>query len=112
MCPVYELHQHVKIDTLATRAEKSLVKLCFKWVHGDGPEMLCKMMEPTPEPIRITRSSVRHDPVIPRVKTVMGQRSIRYRATTCWSNVKPELKTCTKLDQLKNKLRTVWDTFD
>ena len=112
MCPVYQLHQFVKVDTLATRAEKSLVKLCFKWVHGDGPEMLCKMMELVPEPVRQTRQSTRQDPVIPRVKSSMGQKAIRFRASTCWTNVKQELKTCTKLDQLKRKLRTVWDTFD
>ena len=57
MTPVYQLHHCVKIDTLATRAEKSLIKLCYKWVHGDGPEMLCKMMEPDPEPTRHTRQS-------------------------------------------------------
>ena len=46
MCPVYELHQRVRIDTLATRREKGMLKLCWKWVHGDGPKALCKMMEP------------------------------------------------------------------
>ena len=112
MCPVYELHHHVKLDTLATRAKKSLVKLCFKWVHGDGPQFLCQMMEPVLEPVQNTRQSAKQDSKIPRVKSVMGQRSIKYRVTKCWSNVKQDLKTCTKLDQLKRKLQTVWDTFD
>ncbi len=102
----------VKLDTLATRTEKALVKLCFKWVHGDGPPNLCKLMEPVLDPVRNTRQSARKDPTIPRTKTVMGQRSIRYRATSCWSSTKADLKSCTKLDQLKQKLRTVWDTFD
>ena len=34
--PVHELHNICKIETLATRREKCLVKLCWKWVHGDG----------------------------------------------------------------------------
>ena len=112
MTSVYQLHNRVQIDTLATRAEKALVKLCFKWVHGDSPAVLCQMMEPVPEPARMTRQSQRLDPIIPRCRTTMGQRSIRYRATTCWANTKQEIKTCTKLNQLKRKLRTVWDTFD
>ncbi len=45
-CPVYELHQRAKVDTLATRREKWLLKLCFNWVHGDGPPAICNMMKP------------------------------------------------------------------
>ncbi len=44
--------------------------------------------------------------------TTMGQKCIKYRATKCWSNMKPEFKTCTKMEQLRRRLRTVWDTFD
>ena len=112
MCPVYQMHHMVKLDTLATRAEKALVKLCFKCVHGDGPQALCHMMEPVLEPIRNTRQRAKQGPTILRARTAMGQKSIRFWATTCWSNTKQEFKSCTKLDQLKRKMRTVWDAFD
>ena len=33
---IYELHEKCNLDTLAVRREKPLLKLCYKWVHGDG----------------------------------------------------------------------------
>ena len=111
-CPVYELHHRTQIDTLATRREKSLIKLCFKWVHGDGPPAFCDMMKPNIVRSRVTRSTMENTPYVPKVKTSMGEKSIKFCTTKCWIDAKMEFKTCTKFDQLKRKLRTVWDTFD
>ena len=111
-CPIYELHHRAQIDTLATRREKWLLKLCFKWVHGDGPPVLCDLMKPELTGTRVTRQTMANTPLVPKFKTMMGTRSIKYRATKTWANAKMEFKSCTKLDQLKRKLRTVWDTFD
>ena len=111
MCPIYELHHQAKIDTLATRREKGLLKLCWKWVHGDGPKALCSMMEPREVVMYQTRLSQQNPPVIPKVKTAMGARSINHRATTAWISAREEFKQCTKLEQLKRKMQTVWDTW-
>ena len=106
-CPIYELHHRVQLDTLATRREKWLFKLCFKWVHGDGPPAICDIMKPDVCSSRVTRHTLENTPLVPRMRTSLGQKSIKYRATKCWANAKPELKSCTKMDQLKRKLRTV-----
>ncbi len=111
-CPIYELHHRNQIDTLATRREKSLIKLCFKWVHGDGPTVFCDLMKPSIVSTRVTRQTMENVPYVPKVKTTMGEKCIKYRATKCWIEARTEFKSCTKLDQLKRKLRTVWDTFD
>ncbi len=111
-CPIYELHHRVQLNTLATRREKWLIKLCFKWVHGDGPPDICDMMKPDTTHMHITRQTMENVPLIPHMRTTMGQKSIKYRATKCWSNAKSEFKSCTKMEQLKRRLRTVWDTFD
>ncbi len=77
----YELHERCNLDTLSVRREKQMIKLCYKWVHGDGPTCLCEMMLPD---VRLTRetTSSRSNPVyVPRVQTSMGERSIRYQAT-------------------------------
>ena len=111
-CPVYELHHRAQLDTLATRREKWLLKLCFKWVHGDGPPSICNLMKPDTTALRTTRQTMANTPLVPRCKTVMGTKSIKYRATKSWAEAKQEFKSCVKIDQLKRKLRTVWDTFD
>ena len=109
---VYRLHEACNLDTLAIRREKSLLKLCYNWVHGDGPDSLCKIMLPRENPIHHTRQSI-NDPIpVPRVRTSMGEKAIAYRAPKYWSTVRDEFKLCTKVEQLKRKLRVVWDTFD
>ena len=110
--PIYELHERCNLDTLATHHKKSLLKLCSKWVHGDGPVELCNMMLPPDIPIKETRHSLSTSVAIPRVNTSMGKKSIKYRATKCWGSAKSEFTSCTKYDQLKNKLKMVRDTFD
>ena len=72
----------------------------------------CELMKPNVTAMRVTRQTMENTPYVPRVKTTMGEKSIKYRATKCWIDAKPEFKACTKLNQLKRKLRTVWDTFD
>ena len=109
---LYELHERCNLDTLAVRREKQMIKLCYKWVHGDGPSCLCEMMMPDDRLTRETRSTGSNPVYVPRVQTSMGERSIRYRATKCWMKTKEEYKTCTKFDQLRKKLKVVWDTFD
>ena len=111
-CPIYELHHWAQVDTLATRREKWLFKLCSKWVHGDGQPAICDIMKPDICSTRLTRQTLENTPFIPRMKTSMGQKSIKYRATKCWVDAKPEFKSSTKVGQLKRRLRTVWDTFD
>ncbi len=109
---VYDLHEMCKIDTLAVHREKSLLKLCYKWAHGDGPTQLCNLMLPSEAPVRLTRQAMNVSITVPRVHTMMGERSIGYRAPKYWSTAKPEYRSCTKFEQLNRKLRVVWDTFD
>ena len=61
-----------RIDTSTTRREKNLVKLCIKWVHGDGPCELCKMMGPETAPERTRRQLVSNLPTILRTRTTIG----------------------------------------
>ncbi len=70
------------------------------------------MMEPRETVMYHTRQALRNPPVVPKVKTTMGARSINYRASKAWMNAKEDFKQCTKLDQLKRKMQTVWDMFD
>ena len=109
---IYELHESCKMDTLAVRREKSLLKLCYKWVHGDELEKLCKIMLPPPDPPRQTRQTCNTTVQIPRVKSSMGEKTIMYRAPRCWGMVKKGFTSCTKYEQLKRKLKVVLDTFD
>ena len=48
--PLYELHEICNLNKLATRLQKSLIKLCFQYVHGDGPSDSCALMIPPDSP--------------------------------------------------------------
>ena len=69
MFSVYKLHEICKMDTLAVRREKSLLKLCYKWVHGHGPTPLCNMVLAVETPVRLTRQTINEPIPIPRVHT-------------------------------------------
>ncbi len=66
-CPIYELHHRAQVDTLATPREKDLFKLCFKWVHGDGPPAICDIMKPNLVSSGVTRQTLENTPLIPRM---------------------------------------------
>ena len=108
-CPVYELHSKTPFPL---KEKKCIVKLFWKWEHGDGPSFLCKMIEPQENVVHQTRHATSWPPIVPKIKTTMGERSIHFRATHSWITAKDDFKQCTKLAQLKSKLRMVWDTCD
>ena len=112
MYSVYKLHETCMMDTLAVQREKSLLKLCYKWVHGDGPKALCRLMLPIETPVRETRQSIKEPILVPRVHSMMGEKAIAYRAPKYWSSAMEEFRSCAKYDQLKRKLCVVWDTFN
>ncbi len=107
-CPIYELHERLHIDTLATRRAKSMVKLTYACTHDEQPHYLFDQLNKMDHGTRRTRATESGLLIIPRVNTKYGQFSFGFRAPAQWNLTKCELKAAVNKLQLKNLLKTSW----
>lgn len=75
---------------------KQFDKLCFKFVHGDGPQNLCSMMFPPISPVRHTGLSASSPPIVLWIGSNMVAKGIGYRAPLHLGNTEPEINACKK----------------
>ncbi len=108
LCPIYELHEWLKLDTLATRRSKSMVTLTYSCLYDEEPLYLCEQLKPINHGNRITRAISSGVLVVPRVNTKYGQSAVGFRAPVQWNLTKIELKSTVNKIQLKSLLRTSW----
>ena len=90
-CPVYELHEKLHLDTLATRRSKSMVKLVYGCLHDREPCYLIDQLVPVDHGDRVTRA-VSAGVVVPKVNGKYGQFSFSFCGLLQWNVTKVKLK--------------------
>ena len=107
-CPVYSLHERLKLDTLATRRAKSMIKITYCCIHNQQPLYLLDQLKHVSHmglPTRSTESSALQ---IPRIRGRYGQMSYGYRGPMQWNVTCVEYKAAVNVVQLKNLLKNSW----
>ena len=107
-CPVYELHERLGLDTLATRRLKSMVKLTYGCIHDKGPLYLHEQLKPVAHSNRVTRAVSAGQLEVPRANGKYGTCAYSFRGPLQWNLTKPELKASVNKLQLKNLLQSSW----
>ncbi len=107
-CPIYTLHERLKLDTLATRRSKSMVKVIFNCLHDKEPMYLYEQLVPVQHAGRQTRAMEAGLLQIPKMKTNLGQHAFCFRGPVQWNLTQPGLKAAVNKIQLKNLLQTSW----
>ena len=107
-CPIYELHENLKIDTLATRRAKSMVKLLYGCLHDQQASYLFDQLIPVSHGERVTSAVSAGCLEVPKTDTKYGQYSFSFRGPLQWNLAKTELKAAVNKLQLKNLLRSSW----
>ena len=53
-CPVYQLHEQLRLDTLATRRCKCMVRMLYRIIHDEEHSVLFDCLTPVVHPNRVT----------------------------------------------------------
>ena len=107
-CPVYELHERLKLDTLATRRAKSMVRITVCCLHNQQPLDLLEQLKAVRHQGLPTRSMEANVFQIPRTTTRYGQMAYGFRGPMQWNVTNPEFKAAVNVIQLKNLLKNNW----
>ena len=118
-CPVYQLHEKLNLDMLATRWAKAMVKITYNCLHDNEPTCLVEQLIPVGHEGRMTRACDSHEGrmtracdsgmlTVPRVSSRYGQFSYSFRGPVQWNLTNVNLKAAVNKVQLKNLLRTSW----
>ncbi len=107
-CPIYQLHEDLHLDTLATRRCKSMVKVTFNCLHDRMPLHLSEKLKPVQHGGRVTRGTEAGMLEIPRVRGKYGQYAYGHRGPLQWNLTSPIFKAAANKVQLKNLLKTSW----
>ncbi len=107
-CPIYTLHERLKLDTLATRRCKTMVRIVYGCLHEEEPAYLFDCLVPVAHPSRVTRASEAGFMQVPRINGLYGSYGFSYRAPLQWNVTRSDLKAAVSKDQLKNLLKTSW----
>ncbi len=105
---MYELHERLHLDTLATRRAKTMVKLVYGCIHNQQPAYLYDQLIPTTHGNWITRAVSAGILEIPKSKSRYSQYSFSFRGPLQWNLTKVELKAAVNIVQLKNLLKSSW----
>lgn len=107
-CPIYSLHERLKLDTLATRRSKSMIKITYSCIHNQQPLYLLDQLQQVTHlglPTRATDANVLK---VPRVKGNYGRMAYSFRGPMQWNVTCVEFKAAVNVMQLKNLLRSSW----
>ena len=107
-CPVYQLHEALKLDTLATRRSKAMVKLTYNCIHDKQPDYLCEQLKSLDYGGRHTRATDSGILSVPRTSTQYGRHAYSFRGPMQWNVTAAELKAAVNKEQLKRLLKTSW----
>ena len=107
-CPVYAMHERLKLDTLATRRVKAMVKLIYGLLHDQEPAYLYNKLMPVANGGKQTRACESGELVIPRAKSNYGSYAFLYRGPLQWNITKTDLKVAVNKLQLKTLIMTSW----
>ena len=107
-CLVYELHERLGLDTLATRWSKSMVKLVYGCLHDQEPSYLYDHLFTVNHGQRVTRAVAANVMAVPKTHSKYGQYAFGFRGPLQWNVTKPELKASVNKMQLKTLLKASW----
>ncbi len=107
-CPIFELHERLKWDTLSTRATKALVRITYCCLHTCQPGYLFDCLKPVEHRGLRTRATESNSLNVPRVQTALGANAFEYRASAQWNQTKISIKAAVNLNQLKRLFKTDW----
>ena len=106
--PIYELHERLHFDTLATRRSKTMVKVTFAVLHDQQPLYLLDQLKATVYEGRQTRATESGVLMIPRTASKYGQLAYSFRGPVQWNLTDVNFKTALNKAQLKTLLKTSW----
>ncbi len=107
-CPVYAMHERLRLDTLATRRSKAMVKLTYCCLHNQQPLYLLDQLKQVTHHGLPTRSADANVLVVPRTNSRYGQMAYGFRGPVQWNVTNVELKAAVNFVQLKNLLLNSW----
>ena len=108
MSCIYELHERLGWDTLATRVSKALVPIIYCCIHNESPLYLYDCLKPIVHQGRCTRDTEVGNLLVPSVNTKLGMASFGLRIPTKWNATKAEIKAAAGVNQMKRLLQTRW----
>ncbi len=91
--PVYEMHEKLNIDMLATRRCKSMVKIIYTCLHDKEPSYLYDKLKPVNYGNRVTRVAASGVLEVPKTNAKYDQYAFGFRAPVQWNLTKVELKS-------------------
>ena len=106
--PLYHLHERLRLDTLATRRSKTMVRVTYSCIHDKEPCYLYDKLLPVRHEGRHTRACESGMLQVPRVSTSYGNMAFSYRGPVQWNITSAELKAAVNKQQLKSLLKTSW----
>ena len=106
--PVYQLHEQLKLDTLATRRCKSMVRILYGIIHDGEPAYLFDCLKPVAHPTRVTRVSEAGHMQVPIIKGMYGSYSFSYRGPLQWNLTRNYLEAAVNKVHLKSLLKSSW----
>ncbi len=106
--PIYQLHEKLHLDTLATRRSKTMVKVVFSCLHDKEPNYLYDHLRPVNHGGRHTRACEAGMLQVPRTSTNYGRMAFSFRGPVQWNVTSNNLKAAVNKLQLKALLKTSW----
>ncbi len=106
--PVYQLHEKLHLDTLATRRSKTMVKTTYSCLHDKEPHYLYDKLKAVSHEGRRTRACDSGMLQVPRMKTNYGKMSYAFRGPVQWNVTNLDFKAAVNKKQLKSLLKSSW----
>ncbi len=106
--PIYQLHERLHLDTLATRRSKTMVKVTYSYLQDKEPCYLHGKLVPVQYEGRHTRACESGMLQVPRTSSKYGKMAFAFRAPVQWNITNTELKAAVNKLQLKSLLKTSW----
>ncbi len=106
--PIYQLHETLHLDTLATRRSKTMVKVTYACLNDKEPHYLYDKLIPVRYEGRHTRSCEAGLLKVPRTKSNYGKMSYAFRGPVQWNLTSPIFKAAVNKAQLKSLLKSSW----
>ncbi len=106
--PIYQLHEHLKLDTLATQRSKTMVKVTYSCLHDKEPGYLYDKLLPVRHEGRHTRACESGMLKVPWTSTNYGKMAFAFRGPVQWNITNTDLKAAVNKAQLKSLLKMSW----
>ena len=87
------------------RLEFKVLVTCYRALHGLAPQYISSLLQQR-DGGRLTRSSCSRCLVVPRTKTMYGDRSFSVAAPTLWNRLPNNIRSAETLNGFKTKLKT------